>query len=155
MALNLKRPKDGNVLSPAFVEILSEKVKLSKDSHIIGVLIITAEADDKIFCLGVDPVLYDEDRVASIEPILKIKSLFTIDKNKPEQFPTNMFASYCGIMNGTGFAAFSTAKYRINTPESEMTVNELFEGRLPLGGFAHFIVNKCDSGVAVSISVYV
>lgn len=147
-ALELAQQKTGNLLTPRLVRFLDKKINQMAGNTQVGLgmfhcIDVNGEMENGIeyFCMGVDPVAYQNNRMPYVDSVLELAA--TLRKQTK-----NMISIYSGRTNGTGYAVFGGSRYHLATSQTHLLVNDLFQGHLPMGGLTHyFLKHNANSGL--------
>jgi len=132
--LSLSQPDEGNFISEQVLSTIKDKLDLYRDNHTVGAIFVTSYSP-VMFSAGLEP-LSKEDKAGRRQLVLAANEV----ARDIEQLGQATVAVFSGQVDACAFAVFGLADYRLGTGSTQFRVNDLFAGRLPLGGaLAHHL----------------
>lgn len=156
--LEMSRSATGNYLSSEMTTVLVDKLQSYTSNNQIHCVFFTTESVDSYFCNGVDVKALKRKNVnqnsntsssnndnnnnsnnntsrSGSETDL-VKGIHTLSK-LIHGYKKPLLAVCSGKSSGTGIAAFLGSKYRLGTVTTRVSINELHQGIVPMGGLAY------------------
>jgi len=137
--LELSEPEKSNKLSISTLGTLSSLIHKYDDNLVISALFFSSSSPE-IFSNGIDDIDIRDNKELLFKEIKKV--IEAISRSTKETL-----AVFDGECDGTAYAIFSSSKYLLGTPSTDIRVTDLSKGRMPLGGLAYRFVKGCDEGV--------
>jgi enoyl-CoA hydratase/carnithine racemase len=146
-ALELGDMDNGNPLTRSTIAQLALKMRQFNNNNAVSVVLLTSRLDpdrddDNIFSVGLDVTMDNRDielatNAQKLAAFISDHTAYTI-------------AVYEGDSSGSPYGLFGGSKYRVASCNSQLQLNELAQGLLPLGGMARHMVKGCKEGLAFS-----
>ncbi len=144
--MEFARPESGNVITENMLGTIKNKLQLYTDLPTVSCVFFTSSSSD-FFSNGLETRFLDEKvrRKQLLSASNEVAAL--IAKSDKETV-----AVFNGHVDSCVFGLLSASKFRVGTETTKFQVQDLFDGRLPLGGgIAHRLVSTSKHGLAVSV----
>jgi len=136
-AIELKRPDEGNHLSPEVLMMLQRYVESFESNEIVHTIIFTSSSPD-LFSKGFNEM--GKETIESAHNLVK-----TIKNYKKP-----LIASYGGHLSGSSYALFANSQYRLGTEATRFCISECLENKIPICGLAYHMVQGSSDGEAIA-----
>ena len=136
---------DTSLLTPQLSRFIASKIKSYQTNDQVQVILLASKDVDH-FCYGIDKGLYVDGKTAQLaDAVAAVHELSATIDNLSNNAKKPIISILGGDANGSGVAPFLGATYRLGTASTQLCIDELLHGHLPVGGLAHRFIN-CGRG---------
>jgi len=143
--LQLNRPESGNIMTDSLLNTIKDRLTLYSDLHTVSCVLMTSSSTE-FFSKGLE-TKYLDDSESRKQLISKANDVSMTLKSLEKE----TISLVGGDIDSCVFGVLATAKFRVGTETTMLRMNDLLEGRLPLGGgIAYHLAKTSGDGVALA-----
>lgn len=136
--VKLNQPDLSNPLSLQTLGRIKNLLKSYENNIAVGAIFL-ASSSPSMFSNGPSDADLKNNKDILFKEVVEI-----IEANQSNQKTLSVFG---GFSSGTAYSVFSSSKYLLGTPKTNIVVNDLSRGFLPFGGLAYRFAHGCSIGV--------